>query len=839
MKRLLMDNQQKKENTEVYYGVAVALVILLGVVIEGALWQKHYARGNSDCASISLALVQVEAVLFGLTISLIALLTGKMENSFLGIGHSDYLLNKRTRIFTQKTIIASLLVFLVLSFVLHMVRLYVLVFSFFLCSCILIWLSAVNVYRIFSGTFLLKDEIEAYFYSQIKQGMNARVELLENMVKDWEANVSTQPTIDYKQYQEAFFSLFRYMISNDKERALLSGACVHLSKTMLNDPSTCDRGLAFVVQCYQVAVSFVIQKKERVEQSTVPFHLFRESYDAITDVVRQMPIHGIEELLPWERLTEYVLTVNLNLGYDPEDSDGQVERYDLTRFGGLLGWRLAQFSDYRKEIWGEPLSKHMSGLLDSEDWENIGAGVIAIQKFWFVCEQIKNRKENLVKEYLFSRNWKYGKLDNEHAIMMLKVFCFLYYLAFYESQEYAGQELIDFSRELCASKESKEAFSRLVYALEEQDKNVSDFRCSIDVMNESLRHTMVTELRPFEILPVGQAKLIVMEDAVTDFVLFLFAYVAQRYSEPELMLQGLNGDAAYFYLRYIRTPDLRGQLKNFLSMDAKEANIDNDTVQDVYSVLEKGIRIYYKKSVMSAAEEIVKHEFSDASSVEHRIKDMLEKKFSAMLLRDYDGSLDPVELMKFTTGSERSLSEDLKGFEDDLFRMLLYAVCHKLKRNKRIRIVDREDGITDNDLLQKLRYAKDNQIIIGSEYAIKPQDHKRLGAFLELLEATEHSTCGGGREALFLRKGSAGIYIGDVLIEEHAQCLEELNKNDYAYDPETDLYTYEPSRGLAIELTKGELIWLLEKTRRVYTISVEIGLVIMDADQMIGEVIHR
>lgn len=271
MKRLLMDNQQKKENTEVYYGVAVALVILLGVVIEGALWQTHYALSNSDCASISLALVQVEAVLFGLTISLIALLTGKMENSFLGIGYSDYLLNKRTRIFTQKTIIACLLVFLVLSFVLHMVRLYVLVFSFFLCSCILIWLSAVNVYRIFSGTFLLKDEIEAYFYSQIKQGMNERAELLENLVKDWEANVSAQPIIDYKQYQEAFFSLFRYMISNDKGRALLSGACVHLSKTMLNDPSICDRGLAFVVQCYEVAVSFVIQKKKRVDNQLYLF----------------------------------------------------------------------------------------------------------------------------------------------------------------------------------------------------------------------------------------------------------------------------------------------------------------------------------------------------------------------------------------------------------------------------------------------------------------------------------------------------------------------------------------------------------------------------------------
>ena len=201
-----MENRNRKDKEkETLYAITGALVLLFGAITEIVIRQMQLSLSFCDCESVSLTLIQVEAVLFGLTISLIALLSGKIETSFLGINYADYVLNKKPQIYNQITIIGGLLIVLVLSILAHMLCWYIIVMSLFLCSSILIWLSASNIYLAFTGTIQLTEEIEIYFDACLLQGSEERIALLDSLQDDWAGKIARQTTSEYTVYLEKFF----------------------------------------------------------------------------------------------------------------------------------------------------------------------------------------------------------------------------------------------------------------------------------------------------------------------------------------------------------------------------------------------------------------------------------------------------------------------------------------------------------------------------------------------------------------------------------------------------------------------------------------------------------
>ena len=313
--------------------MAIILIVLWGVFDEILLRKGLSLFFIRHFETVSLSLIQVEAVLLGLTISIIALLTGKIDNSFLGIGYTDYLLNIKPIVFKQKWIILSLLLLLVLSFTAHMINCYNLVCSFFLCSCMLIWISTSNTLIIFSGTNQLKDEISAYFILKMTGDESDRIKLLTDMVKEWKRSVCVQTNNEYEEYDDVFCSLFEKMISADSERSHLRNACVTLTRTLLSDSGSYERGLRFFSQCYKNAASFVLSNRDRARKENESFLLFSEVCMGMKHALSHMPIIMVEESYAWSRMTEYILIVNLNLGYDQKNNSGIGERRILSQFG--------------------------------------------------------------------------------------------------------------------------------------------------------------------------------------------------------------------------------------------------------------------------------------------------------------------------------------------------------------------------------------------------------------------------------------------------------------------------------------------------------------------------
>lgn len=133
--------------------------------------------------SVSLTVLSIQATVSTLVITIISLMTNKMDKSCYGVAQNDFLLNIKPWFFKQKRIIIIELILIGSSVVLHIFRCYNVVIAVFAVSLYLVYISVSEVYEVFSGTEKLKDEIREYVsYNSSYDGSQALGEKTQNKV---------------------------------------------------------------------------------------------------------------------------------------------------------------------------------------------------------------------------------------------------------------------------------------------------------------------------------------------------------------------------------------------------------------------------------------------------------------------------------------------------------------------------------------------------------------------------------------------------------------------------------------------------------------------------------
>ena len=818
---------------------AIVALLLYGIIAEIINLKGHNLITVVNFQSVSLTIIQVEAVLFGLTISLVALLSGKMGESYLGINYADYLLNLKPRIFHQKRVIFVLLFMLVISLAFHMARLYNLVCSTFLCSCILIWLSTSNIYTAYSGKVKMDQKIQSYFEQQIqdeneKENNTRRKDLLANFLAEWKSCISEQENGIYLEYLHEFALLFDCMIKHDSERIALSDTCTALAKTMLVSPETYGRGIAFVYWCYERTASFVYRNHESIKGNRNPFYLLNAVYLELSNAAKQIPITLLEEQFRWDTFAENAAIVCCNLG--PETTDGYNEGYIIECLGRVFGAIVANNPEKNEQVWGESLTKHYicynKDSLHNEDCIRI----LANYRFNYIHSLIDGGESRLLTKFLFTDHYQFYKIDSDFAVLLLKVYCYLFYLAHYETATYAEQNLLDYAGKILDRRETKKSFRDLITYLEEHDVNIDTaYYADINVLNGNISQRMETELRHVEKIPrIGPAKLLVFDTVTRDFVIFLMTVLAKRADQPSVLKSVIpDNEASSYFIHYIREGNRKEQLSWFLALLDDPGENKPDLVEDLYLFLEKVIRERYKQAVLNEAEQIRSDESRNYNNLTESIEEYLHDKMKPILS---DENIVCREICLFTVNlrTEILLKEILKDYFDYIACSILLAIYDQIK--ERGTKHNRNEAFEDDDhLLNYLRNRKETHIILGTEYVLKPKKYRLYEDFRDVLEHSDHSTWGSGDLVLLVRKGSIAITIKDIRIEESIETIEDSKA---VFDKETGLYTYEPSVGMPIEMTEAELTSYLAKARRRYNIIASLGVVIK-GDGILFEAFYR
>ena len=115
-----------------------------------------------DIDSFSLTILQIQASVGTLIIAIIALITGNISDSYMGVSISDFYLNIKPWKLTQKILIFILLGFSLAGVIFHSLKLYNSVFYMFVATLVAILLSILEMYSAFKGRNKQNQEIEAY-----------------------------------------------------------------------------------------------------------------------------------------------------------------------------------------------------------------------------------------------------------------------------------------------------------------------------------------------------------------------------------------------------------------------------------------------------------------------------------------------------------------------------------------------------------------------------------------------------------------------------------------------------------------------------------------------------
>lgn len=147
-----------------------------------------------DIDAFSLTILQIQASVGTLVIAIIALITGNITDSYMGISISDFYLNIKPWKLTQKRLVFLLLGFSLAGVIFHSFGLYNIVFYMFICTMIGIVISIMGIYSAFRGRNKQNQEIEAYinYVIDYKMDFGSKLNVYQSYVLDWEKQVEFQ-----------------------------------------------------------------------------------------------------------------------------------------------------------------------------------------------------------------------------------------------------------------------------------------------------------------------------------------------------------------------------------------------------------------------------------------------------------------------------------------------------------------------------------------------------------------------------------------------------------------------------------------------------------------------
>lgn len=156
-------NDWKKARSKAIIIEILAVFAIAVFIVTGLLLQLHSNTifrtiSNNIDKNFALAILQIQATVDTLTISIIALISGSVSDCNMGIVFTDYYLNIRPIIFKQKRIIISSLLLLVINIGFYIAECYCLVLWIFAGTIVLILMSINEIYLIFNGKRLAERE---------------------------------------------------------------------------------------------------------------------------------------------------------------------------------------------------------------------------------------------------------------------------------------------------------------------------------------------------------------------------------------------------------------------------------------------------------------------------------------------------------------------------------------------------------------------------------------------------------------------------------------------------------------------------------------------------------
>ncbi len=395
---------------------AIAVFIVIGLLLQLYSNTILGTISNNIDKNFALAILQIQATVDTLTISIIALISGCVSDSSMGIVFSDYYLNIRPYIFKQKRIIAGSILLLVTNIGFYSIKWYCFLLSIFVVTIILILISTNEIYLIFNGKRLAEREIKEYicYVLSKKCGYRKKYTICMEFVSDWKNIITLQSRENYENYKEVFMDGIIALLGYKTQESLtgINEICKETEYCFLNSENSIvkENGIELLEEIYGNLHKFILDNQKKINYQK-PFNLFDETIRYVVDAIKEMSPENVQKCVRWDGFIECVQRITFCMGYDKDNPEVGLENtYYFARYAGNY---LSMNYDKKYELyWKQILERCFWTYTANIPKEGVEGFLKAqcIVKFNYIYGFIENGLYTLVIDSFFLRGYGEGFL---------------------------------------------------------------------------------------------------------------------------------------------------------------------------------------------------------------------------------------------------------------------------------------------------------------------------------------------------------------------------------------------------------------------------------------------
>lgn len=849
---------QKPYKTRELIGITgIIILFIIGALCDwNVIVEGNILIPIEDIESFSLTILQIQATVGTLIFTIIALITGNISDSYMGVSISDFYLNIKPWKLTQKVLIFVSLGLCLAGVVFHSLGLYNIVFYLFIATLITIVISILEIYSAFKGRNKQNQEIESYIKYVLESNIEyeKKLNIYQNFVLDWENVVDSQDKQSYEKFLKVFEQCMSALWSYSTDEALSSieQQCYSISYCLLGSEKKAlkEKGLEFVQEIYvmlwRAIYNCIIEKKHILNQYKSEFPLFTEICSELMRSIDEMSVEDVEKRLKFDNLADSVLRVSIWLRYDKEkEVDNKEEKTKFKRYKYNYQSEISKLNSFAKYI-GHYLGKqnNKNNIINQCVWANVlnkwslfstynipeerAEDFLEAKVNTYFCYcygMVVNGQGNIVKMGLYLTGMRnIIRLDNKYqALLYLIVHSYIYYLAVRESDDCIPADIRQSALNIWDDKAVKGAFLDFLNVLSENsewlDLDIFDQMCGI--------------LNRFELSPQYEtAKCMILEPVTLDFYLFLILFMSHEFFLPELLERNIDDRRAFRYVLEENEGNTKEMFGNLFKMifvgNKSEEQIDKE-VDLMYDDLEKMVKKKQKKRYIRLAKEAQENyeskidEEKICEKIKHdTIKNITEKFAPILVANDEKNGIIKVNLLKLSDyTSSVGAQNSIHGYYSDMNGMFLYGIVSFLYTRGVVELKKRFDDFADDKEFMEYLAANNLYLLLGSQYILKNSDYRISAEYKRFLEDYETIYTTVLQKGIALKKNSIQVCLHDISVSIHSP---SINEENVEYDKDTEKYNYPILNGLPIDFDEDELGEFLYNNRKVINVTAKISI---------------
>lgn len=552
-------------------------VNLLGVLLDILAFLGYPGITVENLADYAAVVIQVQATIAALGLTVVTLLGNVLNKKILGIGVAEFILNRQHRILNQRNATVFCMILSGISVFVYVIHLYNLIFTLFLSTLIIIIYMLFSVCQIFQSEDRLFGKISDYLICNALRNDD----VLEAFLKFPCQEIDELKGYKSDQYSEVVCEIWKKELNviaeADKAENIFEGQkqqFVFLVKNMektiaafidSQDGEQLAVGLELLYKVYDIYLESGIVRSawnEITIFSDVNENIVRASrrakeddcfwmYFSIPDIVLKTAVYSELKTDESDRRSMVRVTSDaskiksyyISLIYSSRDVElSPHEKY-------WMGY-LIQDGPYTLG----PVARSDSTIADECEYTiAVGAAEILLGYTWALIQYgYKDIVQNVFFDAFLQRAYLgISELDARYGMSVLM---YIYYVAYQEEKSLTdlyGSLRMD-CRELMQKNEA------LI-------KRFADILIEDDYISADMLDWIKKNLRMYEILPTDKAKLMIMEAVVDEYIVLMTALCTISTERFQRILSKVIGDRYFSFYEMFCEPERETKVRNAIS----------------------------------------------------------------------------------------------------------------------------------------------------------------------------------------------------------------------------------------------------------------------------------